>query len=465
MEEREMEKKRKYTKRHWLIGGVGVLAAAILLGNPMSVSAEEIPQEQGNSVAGQNSDLYYLSVGNVILVNKNQTTGHTYEGVTFDSQTNTVTLNNVDIKADPDQMNREWEGVLDAFTAEAGASGTDLTIQLVGENQISYTKPLQKDVHGVGHNIMGVYAFSDVTIQGEGSLDIFCDGDADRGIRVASTSAFCGNDIFNPTEFRIEGSTVRIDGSKCNVGGSGICLSGQNNMIVSAGELEITAKGQESPLGFSGINATKINDFSAVNTVEFSDSKVTMEGPKGGQWGSIGISLSFGGNLTMRNSDVQMDYSKATGGRAITGNQRGYDAKLTIDNTNFKAIESKNFSGSYATGFKTLETRGNLSYKGGNSVDSMQDITKDELFQSVNGEIYRNYNCFSVISSGEAGDVTPGDINEDGNINIFDVVCCQNHITGTTELTGNAFDAADLNGDGVVNIMDLVQLQNKVTTI
>lgn len=95
----------------------------------------------------------------------------------------------------------------------------------------------------------------------------------------------------------------------------------------------------------------------------------------------------------------------------------------------------------------------------------MQDLTKEELFQSVNGEVYRNYNCFSVTSSGESGDVTPGDINEDGNINIFDVVYCQNHITGTTELTGNAFDAADLNGDGVVNIMDLVQLQNKVTTV
>ena len=460
-----MEKKRKHTNRHWLIGCVGALATAILFGNPMSVSAEEIPQEQGNTVAGQNCDLYFLSVGNVILVNENQTTGYTYEGVTFDSQTNTVVLNNADIKADPDQMKREWKNVLDVFTAEAGASGADLTIQLVGENHISYTKPLQKDVHGFGHNIMGVYAFSDVTIQGEGSLDIFCDGDAEKGIRVASTSAFCGNDIFNPTEFRIEGSTVRIDGSKCNVDGAGIGLAGQNNMIVNSGELEITAKGLESPFGFSGIDTSKINDFSAVNTVEFSDSKVTMEGPKGGQYGSVGISLSFGGNLTMRNSDVQMDYSKATGGRAITGNYNGYDAKLTIDNSNFKAIESKNFSGRYTIGFKTLETRGNLSYKGGNSVDSMQDLTKEELFQSVNGEVYRNYNCFSVTSSGESGDVTPGDINEDGNINIFDVVYCQNHITGTTELTGNAFDAADLNGDGVVNIMDLVQLQNKVTTV
>lgn len=154
-----MEKKRKHTNRHWLIGCVGALATAILFGNPMSVSAEEIPQEQGNTVAGQNCDLYFLSVGNVILVNENQTTGYTYEGVTFDSQTNTVVLNNADIKADPDQMKREWKNVLDVFTAEAGASGADLTIQLVGENHISYTKPLQKDVHGLAIILWGYMHF------------------------------------------------------------------------------------------------------------------------------------------------------------------------------------------------------------------------------------------------------------------------------------------------------------------
>ena len=49
----------------------------------------------------------------------------------------------------------------------------------------------------------------------------------------------------------------------------------------------------------------------------------------------------------------------------------------------------------------------------------------------------------------------PGDVNDDGTVNILDIVQLANMI-----LSNEYEESADLSGDGVLNILDIVQLIN-----
>lgn len=56
-----------------------------------------------------------------------------------------------------------------------------------------------------------------------------------------------------------------------------------------------------------------------------------------------------------------------------------------------------------------------------------------------------------------------GDINQDGVINVQDLILLIRHLTGESPLTGTALQAADVNGDGQVNVQDLVRLIQHLT--
>lgn len=51
-----------------------------------------------------------------------------------------------------------------------------------------------------------------------------------------------------------------------------------------------------------------------------------------------------------------------------------------------------------------------------------------------------------------------GDINNDGSVNITDLMMCLYYVSGRTTLEGNALKAADVNGDGAVTIIDLMRI-------
>jgi len=55
-----------------------------------------------------------------------------------------------------------------------------------------------------------------------------------------------------------------------------------------------------------------------------------------------------------------------------------------------------------------------------------------------------------------------GDVTEDGNINVLDIVTVVNHILYGTEISGCGLEAADVNGDGFVNVLDIVMLANMI---
>ena len=50
-----------------------------------------------------------------------------------------------------------------------------------------------------------------------------------------------------------------------------------------------------------------------------------------------------------------------------------------------------------------------------------------------------------------------GDVNQDGSVNILDVVMTVNIV-----LSGEYDDLADLNNDGAVDVLDIVQLVNLI---
>jgi len=55
---------------------------------------------------------------------------------------------------------------------------------------------------------------------------------------------------------------------------------------------------------------------------------------------------------------------------------------------------------------------------------------------------------------------TVGDLNEDGIINVIDIVNLVNYVLGIGNLTNLC--AADLNADDVINVLDVVNLVNLI---
>lgn len=55
-----------------------------------------------------------------------------------------------------------------------------------------------------------------------------------------------------------------------------------------------------------------------------------------------------------------------------------------------------------------------------------------------------------------------GDINNDGSVDVFDLMMCLNHVVGKKKLEGNAFDAADVVKDDIVNLFDLMKILNHI---
>ena len=55
-----------------------------------------------------------------------------------------------------------------------------------------------------------------------------------------------------------------------------------------------------------------------------------------------------------------------------------------------------------------------------------------------------------------------GDVNNDGVLNILDIVLIVQHILGQGELTENQILAGDINESGGLNVLDIVELADRV---
>ena len=95
-----------------------------------------------------------------------------------------------------------------------------------------------------------------------------------------------------------------------------------------------------------------------------------------------------------------------------------------------------------------------------NSGNSYQRVGSTGDWTAVSGNLgYHVYLDCGDNCDDEGCTNAPGDVNEDGTINVLDIVSVASHVLNGG-LEGCGLEAADLNGDGSVNILDIVAIVN-----
>lgn len=126
-------------------------------------------------------------------------------------------------------------------------------------------------------------------------------------------------------------------------------------------------------------------------------------------------------------------------------------------------------------------TRDKISYLGGTGLALKEGQTETEVHflytmyqnkeennsQTSPGKAYASPTVSVSITVGDPTPPTPevtlGDLNGDGKINITDVIILRRYVSGLITLDADKLAAADLNGDGKVNITDVIILRRYVS--
>ncbi len=88
-------------------------------------------------------------------------------------------------------------------------------------------------------------------------------------------------------------------------------------------------------------------------------------------------------------------------------------------------------------------------------------IDQSGIIAYANNEIDTEW-MLAVIYDLIASSVLLGDVNEDGIINILDIVAVINFVLLTTNPNDTQFTASDMNSDGIINILDIVIIVNLI---
>ena len=91
-------------------------------------------------------------------------------------------------------------------------------------------------------------------------------------------------------------------------------------------------------------------------------------------------------------------------------------------------------------------------------------INQEGIISYANNEIDTAW-MLSVISELLSDNMLLGDINQDGSINVLDIVSMINFILSSNIPTDNQFILSDINEDGIINVLDIVLIVNIILNI
>lgn len=96
------------------------------------------------------------------------------------------------------------------------------------------------------------------------------------------------------------------------------------------------------------------------------------------------------------------------------------------------------------------------------------DYLKDTVVDYYNGtevstEEYGNSDTGIIVNVELSSQISIGDVNNDGSLNVADLMMCLQYVSGRSELTGGSLQAADINEDGSVDVVDLMRLLHYVS--
>lgn len=270
-------------KRKGIIAAVCVLS--LLFG--MSVHAAD-----GASAQSRELDSYAsLSVGGVSIVSEGKLTGDMPENVSYDPESNVLTLNNCTIEPTGERI----KGI------SAVGMGDDFTIKLVGENLIT------------GSVYMGIDTYSDTTILGPGSLTIDL---KPKPVEEEGYDTKFGISASTYADLMIDGAVIDIRNTT-NEGGYfyGITRGAtyqdmECSMIIKNSDIHISSTlPSKSEAANSGIDAQQ-GDLQILN------SNVDIEVTNGNIFG-IGVGLIYGdvygGSFTTTGSTIKCTSSTDMG--------------------------------------------------------------------------------------------------------------------------------------------------------
>ncbi len=91
------------------------------------------------------------------------------------------------------------------------------------------------------------------------------------------------------------------------------------------------------------------------------------------------------------------------------------------------------------------------------------DLEEPEI--TVNGDETKNENNVitrNITLSFPASDTTPGDVNFDGLVNLYDIIEIARYLMNSDYLTPEQLEAADYNGDKKVNLYDAIDIAKMI---
>ena len=148
--------------------------------------------------------------------------------------------------------------------------------------------------------------------------------------------------------------------------------------------------------------------------------------------------------ITMR-IRVGEDFLEQCGNNPIRISKVGADGQVAIMQDNLTVTED---------GYLEIEFPDGLQGTG---------VAAQVLDASIEGKAVTAQSYSFIVSSRfKTNSATLGDINEDGQVNLVDLMQCLNHVGRKAFLTGNALLAADIDQNGDVNLVDLMRLLNYV---